>query len=300
MSPATPSDDFDHNTTQRVRKQRPANNGGGASLVVISGPALGQRIDLADIPSVIGRSTSADVQIEHKSVSRLHCKVWREGKHYYVRDLGSTNQTLVGGRGIEQVELKDGDLVTVGEVVLKLVRRDSHEARYHEALYQLATVDSLTGLLNRRKFRELLETAVLDAQANRTPLCLSLIDLDHFKAINDRYGHPAGDEVLKNAATAVARELGVGEVAGRLGGEEFAVIHPNTVIAYALQRAEAMRQAVFAARSQVNGNDLRISASLGVAALIPGAQTASDLLSAADDQLLRAKASGRNRVCFAL
>ncbi len=292
------TDDVDNNTTQRVRHSRASRHGDGASLVVISGPALGQRIDLADIPTVIGRSSSADVQIEHKSVSRQHCTVWREGERYFVRDLGSTNQTLVDGRGIGEAELSDGDLVTVGEVVMKLVRRDSHEARYHDALYQLATVDSLTGLLNRRKFRELLESAVIDAQATASPLCLTLIDLDHFKSINDRHGHPAGDEVLRAAAAAVARELAVGEVAGRLGGEEFAVIHPQTALSGAVERAEAMRRAVAGTRALVEGTDVRISASLGVAAFDPKRQTASDLLHAADAELLRAKASGRNRVCF--
>jgi diguanylate cyclase (GGDEF)-like protein len=290
----------DANTTQRVRVPRgtaPATR--GACLVVIHGERLGQCIDLHDVPVVIGRSPNCDFQIEHRSVSRRHCKVWHEGGTFMVRDLGSTNHTFVNERQVEQIELADGDHVGVGDTVLKFVLRGSLEARYHEALYQLATQDSLTGLYNRRKFRELLENAVVKAQDDRKPLALVFVDLDHFKSINDRFGHQAGDEVLRAISATLQKELRPNDIAGRLGGEEFAIVMPDTGLATAVAWSERLRGTLHGVECDIGGQPQRVTASIGVAEWGPRHQTAADLMREADAQLFRAKASGRNRVCAA-
>ncbi|HET9483001.1 MAG TPA: GGDEF domain-containing protein [Xanthomonadales bacterium] len=292
---------IDGNTTQRLRSARTlAPSSRGACMVVISGNRLGQCIDLHDVPVVIGRAPGSDFQIEHRSVSRAHCKVYHEAGRFYVRDLGSTNKTLVNGRPVSEGMLKDGDLVAVGETVLKFVLRGSLEARYHEALYELATVDSLTQLYNRRKFRELLEECMTRAVAERLPLALLFIDLDRFKVINDSCGHLAGDEVLRGVARVVREQLEKPEFAGRLGGEEFAIALPGATLAHARARGEALRAAIEAARTEHEGTAHACTASIGVAVHGKESPTVSDLMRAADLQLFRAKAEGRNRVCAAV
>jgi diguanylate cyclase (GGDEF)-like protein len=286
-------------TTLRMRVPRgtaPATR--GACLVVIHGVRLGQCIDLHDVPVVIGRSAHSDFQIEHRSVSRNHCKVWHDNGAFFVRDLGSTNRTFLNERPIEQAELSDGDHVGVGDTVLKFVARGSLEARYHEALYELATIDSLTQLYNRRKFREYLEEAVVRVDGDGGRLALVFIDLDHFKAINETHGHSGGDEVLKIVSASVRQALRAGDIAGRLGGEEFAIIMAEADLATAAAYAEGLRQTLAALRCPIEGKEQRVSASIGVAAWSPAALTASELMREADVQLFRAKAAGRNRVCY--
>jgi diguanylate cyclase (GGDEF)-like protein len=289
----------DSTTTLRVRMPRAtAPISRGATLVVIYGGQLGQCIDLHDVPVIIGRGSSCDVQIEHKSVSRQHCKVWHDNGRFFVRDLGSTNRTYVNERDVEEAELREGDHLTIGDTVLKFVPRGSLEARYHDAMYELATIDSLTQLYNRRKFREHLDAQVARAQAEGAPLSLVFVDLDHFKSVNDRFGHLAGDEVLRAVSGALRKELRASDIAGRLGGEEFAIVMPDTALADAVERAEGLRQTVFAARCDLATTQQRVTASIGVVQWAPPMRTASDLMKNADAQLFRAKAAGRNRVWF--
>jgi diguanylate cyclase (GGDEF)-like protein len=290
----------DANTTQRIRV--PSENAmavSGAVLVVIKGERLGARVELTGMPLVIGRGSDAGFRIDHRSVSRQHCRFTREGEDWRVEDLGSTNRTLVNGAAIESAVLSDGDRITIGETVLKFVYAGSVEAGYHQALYELATVDSLTGLYNRRKFREVLETAVTAAIQDDTPMSVVFIDLDHFKRINDALGHGAGDEVLRQFGQLLRDRLVDGEMGGRLGGEEFAVCLPGIGLAAAALRAEALRAEIAATPLAAAGRTMTITASFGVASWHPGLQTAADLMRDADAELMRAKHDGRDRVCVA-
>jgi diguanylate cyclase (GGDEF)-like protein len=286
----------DPHTTQRLRipvgdLARP-----GARLVVIHGESMGLCVELIDKPVTIGRAPGCEMQIDHRSVSRMHCTVWCEQGQFHVRDLGSTNKTLVNEHAVDKSELKDGDTIAVGEIVLKFLRRESLEDRYHQAMVEMATVDTLTQLPNRRVWREALERSVVQAQ-NGTPLCLAFIDLDHFKRINDELGHLAGDEVLKAVATVIRQSLLSGFAAGRLGGEEFAVILPGLTLRQATDYAELLRRAVEALRVELPGGPRSITTSVGVVQWQPGMQTTADFMRAADAELFRAKAEGRNRVC---
>jgi len=296
--PMTITDPHVTQTTERLRVPlRRAGEARGGFLVVIHGPHLGQCIPLHEVPIIAGRSAGSDVQLEHPGVSRLHCAVWQEHGRFYVRDLGSTNGTLVNERTVQQAELHEGDRLILGEVVLKFVSRGSMEARYHEALYQFATLDSLTQLYNRRKFRELLEAEVARCQGAGAPLSLAFIDLDHFKLVNDRYGHSVGDDVLRGVAGVMRQSVKSMQVAGRLGGEEFAVMLPGMPLPDAIAWSEDLRLAIFGMRCDADGQVQRVSASLGVAEWRPTMQTAADLMHVADLELLRAKAKGRNQVC---
>jgi diguanylate cyclase (GGDEF)-like protein len=165
-------------------------------------------------------------------------------------------------------------------------------------LRQIARRDQLTGTLTRRGFIEQCNQEIARFRRNGRPGALVLLDLDHFKAINDTHGHPAGDEVLRQAANlcdAVRRQT---DSLGRVGGEEFALLLPETDVSDALAAAERLRAAieahVFRLRS---GREVRITASLGVAALDASIGSAEDWLAAADRPLYAAKDGGRNRSC---
>jgi diguanylate cyclase (GGDEF)-like protein len=286
--------------TQQSRvKPRRLPSGDSASLVVIDGPRLGQCVRVHEVPVVIGRSPKADLQIEHSSVSRLHCSVWQEGSEVYVRDLGSKNGTYVNAVRIGMAELGEGTIIAIGDIVLKFVHGGSHEARYHEALYELATVDSLTQLHNRREFRNCLEDAVNRLHEQNAPLSVAIFDLDHFKQINDLLGHDVGDSALRRLAELLRHELRHGDTAGRLGGDEFAVLLRDCPAPEAAEWGENLRASVHALGLEGGPLPATITISVGVATWSPAMQTAGEMLRLADMALLRAKAGGRDRLCGA-
>ena len=296
----------DASTTQR-RSMRPHRSSGAghvpACLVVLQGQRLGQRIDLGERPLIIGRSPEADFQILERSVSREHCRISQEPAGYRIKDLDSTNKTFLNDQPIIEAELKDGDHITIGSWVFKFMDTSSLEVRYHEELYLLATIDPLTELYNRRQFLELLEKELARAASHSRPLALLIIDLDHFKEVNDRYGHPAGDIVLRRVS-AILREQAPQElIVSRIGGEEFAIIVPEQPLEHAVSFAEGVRTAVAALDLHADTGPPvppGITISIGVASRDAETNTVSKLLRAADEQLYRAKQAGRNKVCSTL
>ena len=238
-----------------------------ACVVVIHGEGLGRRADIEDRPVVVGRSQEADLHIPHKSVSRQHCEIRRDGDSYRLRDLGATNRTRVNDQPVEETPLADGDHITLGETILKFISHSSVEARYHEEVYQLATHDALTELYNRRHFSELADKEIARAQRHGRPLMLCIIDVDLFKPVNDQFGHIAGDGVLRQIA-AIVRGLVRGEdVAARIGGEEFAVLLPESTASAAVAFAERLREAVASSTFEPGGQPRRITISIGVAGI---------------------------------
>jgi diguanylate cyclase (GGDEF)-like protein len=272
----------------------------GSCLVVIEGPRLGQCVQVHEVPVVIGRAPEADFRIDHASVSRLHCSVWQEVLGAAVRDLDSKNGVRVNGQPVRRAELRDGDYLTLGDVMMKFVAGGSPEARYHEALFGLANFDSLTQLLNRRAFREMLDAAVARTAEDPEPLSLAIFDLDHFKQINDVLGHDAGDASLRRLSTILRDHLRPRDTAGRLGGDEFCVILPQTGPSEAHVWCERLRQAIDGLGLADSGLPQPVSISVGVATWEPALGSAHDFLRLADKALLRAKAAGRNRVCPAI
>jgi diguanylate cyclase (GGDEF)-like protein len=269
-----------------------------ACVVVIHGEGLGRRADIDGAAVLVGRSQEADLCIAHKSVSREHCRIWRDGDDYRVRDLGATNATRVNDVAVGECVLADGDHVTVGESILKFISHTSVEANYHEEIYQLATQDALTELCNRRHFIELMDKEIARAMRHRRPLSLCIVDVDLFKPVNDRYGHISGDEVLRQIAALVRRHVRNDDVAARIGGEEFAVLLPECDAAAAYGFAERLREAVAAAVFSPGGEPRQITVSIGISALSPARDTRPRLMAASDAALYRAKAEGRNRVCI--
>jgi diguanylate cyclase (GGDEF)-like protein len=173
----------------------------------------------------------------------------------------------------------------------KAARLEEVNRRYQE----LATTDPLTGLRNRRYFQDRLREECARSDRTDQPLSLLMVDLDHFKAVNDQWGHPVGDELLAHAAKLIAGSVRACDVACRVGGEEFAVLCPGARGDEAYRVAERIRRALAQTPLQVQGREVVITGSLGLATREPDSG-AEDLVRVADLALYRAKAAGRNRV----
>ncbi|MDY6948136.1 MAG: GGDEF domain-containing protein [Pseudomonadota bacterium] len=161
---------------------------------------------------------------------------------------------------------------------------------------KLSQVDSLTGIANRPHFIQLAETVLESARKSQQQASVVLCDLDHFKGINDRYGHAAGDHVLRQAVLACQSHLRVSDIFGRVGGEEFGIVLPGCGLEDAKQRAERLRQALIAIDPTYQGERCTVSASFGVTSTEVSGYELRQLLAHADAALYRAKAAGRDRV----
>ncbi len=169
----------------------------------------------------------------------------------------------------------------------------------NEQLAKNAGTDELTGIANHRAFREAFKRDLAQADRNELPLSLVMVDVDHFKRINDTHGHPAGDAVLRHVAGVLTGGLRGTDFVARYGGEEFAILLPKTDPPTARMVAERLRAALEKTHVHVRGQDIAVTASFGVSSLQPpfhGGIAGEGLLKAADDALYRAKAAGRNRV----
>lgn len=186
--------------------------------------------------------------------------------------------------------------LTEDQLRLQITIATEELRRQKEAAERAARIDTLTGVANRRAFSEIAEAEVQRALRYGTPLSLVLVDLDHFKLVNDSYGHQTGDAVLASFAhtvTSVVREV---DIVGRWGGEEFVVLLPGTGSAEAVQAAERMRQAVAECRLKSQGRQITYTASFGVAEFNPTELSFQGFVARADAALYRAKDRGRNRV----
>ena len=285
--------------TERISQNSAAERSGGlepACLVAIAGPLLGTRVELDGSPLTIGRSSESGLTIPHASVSRHHCRVVRENRIHILEDLGSTNKTFVNGIAINRTELVDGDRIKLGDSVFKYFEMGSVEADYQKQLIDLAVMDELTGISNRRHFLAQIEQEIGEARRQNTSLALVICDLDHFKPVNDAHGHLDGDLVLKRFADILVEVLPPLGLAGRLGGEEFGVLLPEISVGEAMAYAEQARNAMEQAKHHLSKAVVSITASFGVAMLSDRMQAPSDLLRSADERLYAAKAAGRNNV----
>lgn len=266
-----------------------------ALMLVLSGTRLGHRLVLGDTAVDIGRGSNAGLILDADSVSRKHARIERFGGGHKIVDQGSTNGTYVNGIRVKEHILKDGDRIGIGKALLKYIAGGNIEGAYHEEVQRLMRFDPLTNVFNKRHFDESLRLAVFTATGGARSLSLIVFDLDHFKKVNDTYGHMAGDAVLCGATGAVQSILSPTEVLGRVGGEEFAVLCEDTDLKSGVERAEAIRRVVSRAPYAFEDKKLPATVSVGVAQLASG-EEAEALYERADAQLYAAKAGGRNRV----
>jgi two-component system, cell cycle response regulator len=237
----------------------------------------------------------------------------RHGEDWWVEDLGSTNGTFVNDDPVERRKLEDGDIVRFGEAVVKFLTGTNIERAYHEEVYRLSILDGLTAVHNKRFFDEVLEREVARSQRHGGSLALVLFDIDHFKDINDTYGHLAGDTILVLLCRRVRPRIRREDVLARIGGEEFACLLTETTRAGAVGFAEDIRQLIDREPFVCDGTLIKVTVSLGVAAFEPpppslrpplddtrataaSLKDALDLVRRADERLYAAKRAGRNRV----
>jgi diguanylate cyclase (GGDEF)-like protein len=267
-------------------------------LVRMDGSDVGQVTTLAGQSLDVGRVARSAVHLPFEGVSRQHARLlWKEGG-YWVEDLESANGTFVQGTRVTRHKLSDGDVVQFGpRVVFRYSITDTGEEKILRQLYESSVKDSLTGAFNREYFGERLKTEIAYARRHQTEVSLLILDVDHFKRVNDTYGHPAGDAVLTNAVATLSRTLRGEDVVARYGGEEFAVILRGISLVNAMTVAERLRGLVEATQVVHEGRTIRCTASIGVASLVcTETSTEAAIIAVADRRLYLAKRGGRNRV----
>ena len=285
----------------------PVKAGRSLMLMIIAGceADFGRHFFLEKQLTVLGRESGNDIVIHDDRISKVHCEIsiGRDdagGERIVLRDLEATNGTFVNGEAVTRAELRAGDKVQVGDTVLQLSCNDEIEKEFHRKLFDLAVRDGLTGMYNKRFVLNEMESLLRIARRNDRVFSIILIDIDDFKKINDRFGHSSGDEYLKQLAVLFQASLRDQDIAGRIGGEEFLVILPETAIEGAFQLAVRIRQSVeeFVLRPE----DLRIrtTISAGVCQYESRIGDARELLDMADRALYEAKKAEKNKVLRAL
>jgi diguanylate cyclase (GGDEF)-like protein len=275
-----------------------AAEGDQAYLIVLAGSRVGTMVKVTD-GLTIGRGARAGFQTLDEGVSRSHVRITEDDQgNLYAEDQGSRNGTYVNGDLIQRVQLKDGDKIQIGSTtILKFSYADRLEESFQQQMYDAALRDPLTQIFNRRHFDEQFLVEFSYSVRHLVPLSLIMMDLDHFKLVNDRHGHPVGDSVLVSLAEILVRSTRKEDIFARYGGEEFALLCRDTSNLKAYSVANRIRRAVEQATMVADIPELKITVSAGVAG-IPDASitSAEELLEAADKALYQAKALGRNRV----
>jgi diguanylate cyclase (GGDEF)-like protein len=266
-----------------------------ACIVVIYGPELGKRSTLARGAFGIGRSSKSELPIDQESISRHHARITWTPEGHVIEDLGSTNGTFVNDIRVTRGVLKDGDQLKIGRSILKYMAGDNIESNYHEEIYRLMTMDALTQTHNRRYFNEAFEREFNRSLRYRRALSLLLFDIDHFKQVNDTYGHVAGDSVLRQLAMVIRPRLRQQDVLARVGGEEFAVLLPEVDAEGGRLTAEKIRKLAENARFQIDSREFTCTVSVGLVAFDPRISSPTMMYELCDKALNKAKQNGRNR-----
>ncbi len=277
----------------RARSQRDR-----AYLIVLQGSNVGEMHEIERGEMVLGRGQTASVRLNDEGVSRKHARVIRSGDNYIIEDLNSSNGTLVNGTSVTQRILEDGDKISLGSItILKFTYHDHLDVDFQQRMLDAALRDGLTKAFNKRYFIGRLETELAYAKLHVTPLSLVMFDVDHFKRVNDTYGHLAGDYVLMRISKITQNTVRTEDVFARYGGEEFAVLCRGVNLSNAGILGERLRSAMELSTFEHEGTRMPITISVGVAAF-PELQieTPEQLIGAADEALYQAKRTGRNRV----
>lgn len=298
--------DVDYDVQTRVtgldelRVRRP----GDACLVVIHAPVqndLGRRYVLDKDTTTVGRGRDNDIVLPSDCVSRRHARLEQRAGNLFIVDLASTNGTFINddAHSIRERQIQRGDRLKIGDTIFKYLSGSDIELQYHEIIHRMTVTDGLTDLANRKQLDLVLTEEIPRSRRHNRALSLLMIDIDHFKTINDTHGHLTGDSVLRGLAGILQRRLRPNDRLGRYGGEEFCVILPETSLHNAAKIGEELRALVEAHAFVAEDKNIRVTISVGVGSLQDDMAQA-DLYRAADEMLYRAKRTGRNRVCYDL
>ncbi|MDH3510082.1 MAG: GGDEF domain-containing protein [Gammaproteobacteria bacterium] len=269
-----------------------------ACLVVISGVEPGRVYWLVGDEYVIGRGDNATICLEDDGISRQHAFLrQRQDKAFILTDLDSSNGTFCNNEPVTNKVLQEGDRLHLGtHTVLKFSYRDELEQDFLARQYDAVTRDALTQCFNKKYFLDRFNSEHSFAERHGQCLALALVDVDHFKAVNDTYGHQSGDHVLKGLADVMRNQLCAEDVLARYGGEEFALLIRDKNADEAAGVVERIRHAVEAAVWGTRGRSISVTISSGVTFFGPDTKKSPEMLfDEADEALYRAKHGGRNR-----
>jgi|SRR6478672_1556854 len=279
-------------------------------LVALAGELLATPIPLEQTEVTLGRALEAHVRVNDAKASRLHAAIIAEtdpdsGETVFkIRDLKSTNGTLVNGRTITEARLHHGDKILIGAQLFRFELLDEIDRAFQQQIQRLLGHDELTGLLTSKSFFTELRREAARAEQTSQPFCVLMMDLDHFKTVNDSYGHLVGNRTLQDIGVIIKAALRSGDVAARFGGEEFAAFLLDADYLQGLVAAERVRrgieQSVFSASTEgatPAAERFRLTVSIGVACFPDDARDPIRLVELADSALYRAKRNGRNVTC---
>src|SRR3989440_1589716 len=225
------------------RERRPA-------LVFLRGELLAVPIPLDRDEVILGRALEADVRVNDARASRLHARITTERDphtnftSYRITDLGSTNGTILNGQLVTEATLQDGDKIIIGEHLLRFDMLDEIDREFQRQIHRLLVHDELTGLLTSKSFFSELRREAARAEAESRPFCVLMMDIDHFKSVNDTHGHLVGNQTLEEIGAVITQALRAGDVAARFGGEEFAAFLLDATYAQGVVAAERVRAGV--------------------------------------------------------
>jgi len=268
------------------------------AIILYDGDEIGALFSLTLDETVIGRTAACEMVIPESGVSRRHALIRRirPGSFAFeVEDLGSTNGTLVNGSQVARAVLSDGDKITIGGRILKFAVLDKADLAYQSRIAQMIHVDELTGLLTKRSLYRAFETEIIRALRYKHPITVLMMDLDHFKLVNDTHGHLVGSHCLAEVGKLIRAATRATDMNGRYGGEEFISFLPETDTAPAFIAAERIRTSLAVKTFRHKDTEYHVRISIGLATLPRHGTDVETLVHAADMALYRAKHLGRDR-----
>ncbi len=262
------------------------------------GPLFGKMVLLQTGSVVLGRSEDADIVINDEGISRKHLKLHYNSGKTIATDLNSTNGTYVNGERITTFTLTHEDKIQISSsTMIKYIYADKLDESTQQELYNMGHLDPLTSIYNKRHLLDRLCGEFSFAKRKGVPLSLIMFDIDHFKNVNDTYGHPAGDFVLMRLTKLAQSIIRDEDLFARYGGEEFTIVLKDTGKEGAEVLGERLRSLIEEHEFVFEGQVIPVTVSVGVATLDKDSyETEEDLISGADKCLYASKNSGRNRI----
>ncbi len=274
------------------------------AVVVLVGPTgyVGKQWLLTKNDMTIGRSVDTELYVSDASLSRSHAKIEVAGNDVFILDLGSTNKTAVNGMVLPPMtrrKLMNNDQIKTGNVIFKYLEKGNLESITNQQMFEKAQKDALTGAFSKGALLEKGPEAIKRSEVLTEPLSVITFDIDFFKKINDGYGHPGGDYVLKELGSLMHSKLvRSNDYFARYGGEEFVIILQATPLKTAQEVAERIRQTVETHPFSFEGKSIKVTISIGVSTKQSG-ESWEAIYNRADQALYKSKQNGRNQVTLA-
>jgi len=299
-----PQDDVQGRTQFTAEETGPGTGKGIPSLLVLRGKNIGEEYVLRERTVTLGRTLENEVYLSDPKVSRRHARIIIEqtdekrSPKCVIIDLGSTNGIRVNDQRVKEVVLSEGDKIGIGDSILRFNYQDTVDLKYQSQIKQLINIDHLTKLFTKRTFDIKFEQALLQAKGEKEEISVFMMDLDHFKKVNDEHDHLVGSLVLHEVGGIIKKVCDPVGVSGRYGGEEFVSFFPRMSKRKARALAEKVRKAIESHLFVKDETELHITISIGVSTYPEDGDNPESLIMKADHALYDAKRTGRNRVCI--